>query len=258
MKDWSGFAGVYQRLGSPLRPSPGDVAHFRDAIEGRRRILLLGVTPELSVLGGELTAVDGSAAMIAAIWPGDGEGRRAVLADWTNLPFADGSFEAVIGDGSLNSAPEQVERVLAESRRVLAPGGRAIFRVFCSPETPEPLEAIQRDAEAGWRGNLHALKWRIAMALAARMPRSTVPVRTILATFNRMFPNRAKLASQTGWRIDEISTLDAYEGAGHSLGFPTLDQTLDLAAPHFSEASVRPGTGYPLCERCPTVAWSCG
>jgi len=256
-KEWRHFAAVFDKLGAPLRPSAGDVAHVRRAIAGRDgKVLLLGVTPELSVLGRELIAVDISPRMIAGVWPGDGDHRRAILGDWTKLPFDNSTFDAVIGDGSLNSAPEALDPLLREIRRVLSPAGTAVFRVFCSPEEPETLLSIQQDIDAGWPGNLHALKWRIAMVIAASMPDAIVPVRTILATFNQMYPDRARLAAATGWSLDEISTVDAYDGADHSLGFPTLPRMLELAAPWFRDALVLPGAGYPLAERCPTIAWS--
>jgi hypothetical protein len=86
---WRNFAGVYGRLRPPLRPSPIDVANLSRAIShDDKRILLLGVTPELSVLGRELTAVDNSPSMLARVWPGDQTLRRAVIGDWTNLPSA--------------------------------------------------------------------------------------------------------------------------------------------------------------------------
>src|ERR1044071_10147553 len=94
---WRNFAEVFGRLAPPLRPSPTDVANLGRAIAHEdKRILLLGVTPELSVLGRELTAVDNSPRMLAHVWPGDRECRRAILGDWTDLPFADGSFHAGI------------------------------------------------------------------------------------------------------------------------------------------------------------------
>jgi SAM-dependent methyltransferase len=258
-KEWPHFASVFRRLGSPLRPSPGDVDRVRRAIAGRdARVLLLGVTPELSVLGKHLFAIDNSPRMITQIWPGDSARCQAMLGDWADLQFDAGSFDAVIGDGSLNSAPERLGQVLAEARRVLATGGKAVFRLFCSPEAPETLSAIRREVEAGRAGNVHALKWRIAMTLAASMPGAVVPVRTILAAFNEMFPDRIQLSTSTGWTADEIATLDAYVGAEHSLAFPTLLQMLAMAEPFFSGAAVRRGSGYPLAERCPTVVWSAG
>jgi SAM-dependent methyltransferase len=240
-----------------LRPSSSDVANVELAIAGSRgRVLLLGVTPELSVLGESLIAVDNSPRMIEAVWPGDSARCRAIVGDWTDLPFKDGTFDSVIGDGSLNSAPEGVEQVIGEIRRVLRSGGRAVFRMFCSPDEPESLSSIVEEMDAGWDGNLHALKWRIAMSLAASTPNAIVPVQTILETFNDMFPDRAKLASTTGWSSEEIATLDAYSGADHNIGFPTLREIVDVATPHLRHRSVLPGVGYPLAERCPTVVWS--
>jgi len=251
---WRNFPDVYAKLGPPLRPSAGDVENFRRATSsGEQRVLLLGVTPELSVLGRKLTAVDNSPRMLADVWPGDGEARRAMLADWTDLPFEDGSFDAVIGDGSLNSAPEQVAAVLIEARRVLSPTGDAVFRLFCSPERPETLDGIAKDVAGSWKGNLHALKWRIAMALAASTPRAIVPVADILDAFNGMFPDRHALEAQTGWPPEEIATLDAYAGADHSLGFPTLSAFEEALRRHFSGISVHFAADYPLAERCPTV-----
>ena len=255
--DWRNFAAVYGRLRAPLRPSPGDVAHFAGAIAGHdARVLLLGVTPELSVLGDDLTAIDHAPRMLSDVWIGDRSDRRAVRGDWTRLPFAESSFTTVIGDGSLNSAPGLEPDMLREIDRVVADGGRAVFRSFCSPDAAETLSAVRSDVVNGWDGNFHALKWRIAMALAASDANRTVAVGTILAAFDDLFPNRPELASTTGWSLDAIATIDAYAGAAHSLAFPTLAELLDTAAPCFAEAQVLAGSGYPLAERCPTIVWS--
>ena len=252
--EWRNFANVFDRLGPPLRPSLADVARFEQAVRGHdRRLLLLGVTPELAMLGLDLTAVDNSPRMLAGVWPGDGPGRKARLGDWTDLPFEDASFDAVIGDGALNSAAGFVGPVLGEIARVLVSGGKAAFRLFCSPDEPETLSAIRGDLES--TGNVHALKWRVAMALAASKPDAVIPVRDILEAFNALVPDRASLAAKTGWSLAEIDTLDAYDGADHSLGFPTLQQMLALAAPFFGRAAVLGSGGYPLAERCPVVVW---
>lgn len=251
---WRNFASVYGRLRPPLRPSAADLDNFRSAVSpGEERILLLGVTPELSVLGKRLTAVDNSPKMLERVWPGDRPDRRAILADWTQLPFDGGSFDAVVGDGSLNSAPEQVDEVLGEAARVLKAGGKAAFRLFCAPEAAESLEAIEADVASGWNGNVHALKWRIAMSLAASRPDAVVPVAEILEAFNRMFPDRAALAAHTRWPAEDIATLDAYLGADHSLGFPTLSTFRTLLERYFQDVSIAEASGYPLAERCPTV-----
>jgi SAM-dependent methyltransferase len=191
--------------------------------------------------------------MLAQVWPGDSEGRRAILGDWTALPFPDQAFAAAIGDAPLNAAPFHAERVVAEVARVLAPSGRFIFRAFCSPAQAESLETIADDVWKGRAGNLHALKWRIAMSLAASRRHAIVAVADILAAFDGLFPDRSALARQTGWPAEEIATLDAYIGAEHSLGFPTLKDMIELVGTRFSEISVIDGTGYPLAECSPTI-----
>jgi SAM-dependent methyltransferase len=55
-----------------------------------------------------------------------GQGRETVAADMRSLPFADGSFAAVLSVQSLEHVPGP-ERVLAEARRILEPGGTAVF-----------------------------------------------------------------------------------------------------------------------------------
>lgn len=255
MRPWRNFAGVYQRLGPPLRPCGSDVERTRQALPADdARLLLLGVTPELSVLGRELIAVDNSPRMLADVWPGDRAHRRAMIADWTDLPFADSSFDAVIGDGCLNSAPEHVEPVLDEAARVIAPGGKFVFRAFCAPARPESLSMIENDPTGGGSGNFHALKWRVAMALAPSRPNAAVLVSDILAALNAIFPDRSKLASECGWSIEEIATIDAYESADHKLGFPTLDGFVAVLRPRFSDVKVIEAAGYPLADRCPTIA----
>lgn len=254
---WKNFADFYSRLEPPLTPTPGDVDAIRQSLPPEaRRILLLGVTPHLAGVGPDLVAVDNSPKMLAQVWPGDGEGRRALLADWTDLPFDEETFDAVIGDAPLNAAPHHAERVLAEVTRTLRHDGRFVFRAFCSPADNESLETIRNDVSTGWAGNFHALKWRIAMALAASRPAAIVAVADILAAFDSLFPDRSKLALQTGWDVDTIATIDAYIGAEHSLSFPTLQSLVDLVGFRFSDIRVIAAEGYPLAERCPTLVCS--
>ena len=253
---WRNFPGVYKRLAPPLRPAPGDVERMRAAISGQDdQALLLGVTPGIAELGRDLTAVEGSRAMIDRLWAGDRPDRRAMVGDWTALPFDAGRFGSVIGDGALNSVAGGLDSLIGEIARVLREGGVAAQRVFASPDDRESLEAVRGDALGGRIGNVHALKWRIAMAIA-QAPDYLVSVADILAAFNTMFPDREELASVTSWDRLEIDTLDAYVGAWHSLCFPTRSAFNQRGADRFKSFQIVESEGYPLAERCPLVVWT--
>jgi SAM-dependent methyltransferase len=219
------------------------------------RTLLLGVTPGIASLGQDLTAVEGSRAMINRLWPGDGADRRAIVGDWTALPFEPGRFGSVIGDGALNSVAGGLDSLVGEIARVLREGGIAAQRVFASHDDRESLATVHGDALGGRIGNVHALKWRIAMAIA-EAPDYLVPVADILAAFNALFPDRHELESITGWHRSEIDTLDAYIGAWHSLCFPTRATLQELGAGRFASFGLVESEGYPLAERCPLVVWT--
>ncbi len=254
---WSRFPDIYTRFKAPLLPSESDVASVRAAIAGSQtEVVLLGVTPALASLGDRLTAFDGSPEAVAKIWPGDSDGRRAVVADWRDLPLANGSVDAVIGDGSLNAIGDGLPDLLSEIARVLRPSGRAAIRAFCSPEEPETLEVLRRSVIDGELTNFGAYKWRVAMLLAARRSDWAVPVSAILDAVNVMFADRGALARLTGWTQDDFDTLDCYEGAAHHYVFPPLGRLLGMAKPLFSKTAVLANGPYPLSERCPTVVFS--
>src|SRR3954447_3311393 len=55
-----------------------------------------------------------------------GQERRTIVADMRELPLPDGGFASFLAVQSIEHVPDP-ERVLAEARRVLEPGGTAIF-----------------------------------------------------------------------------------------------------------------------------------
>jgi len=235
-----------------LRPCAEDVENFRKAMsDDPARCLLLGVTPELAELSPTLTAIDNSAAMIAALWHGR---QRAILGDWLEMPFAPGSFDTVIGDGCLVllAHPKQHQRFFEQLTKIVAPGGRILLRVFTSPEQPESRAQVCLEALGGKMKSVHAFKWRLSMAIASESPDHTLNVTETATTFDRLIPDRQRLAAATGWRADEIATIDFYKGSDARYCYPTLSQVRNSIPPSLVEKKVIHGS-YELAERCPIL-----
>ena len=253
---WDNYHRHWRLLDAPLRPMPETVDIFeREVGLANADVLLLGVTPELAVLGRSMLAIDQSAAMISGVWAGDNASRRAMAGNWLDLPVAGASIEAVIGDGCLSAVASQAarNRLHGEIARVLKPGGRAAIRVFAAPETTEDLASIEAQVLAGAIENFHALKWRIAMACTTGGPDFAIQVRMIRDTFDGLFPDRETLAARTGWSIASINTIDVYAGSDVSYSFATLAVLVDEASGWFGDVRVVPSGSYPLAERCPLL-----
>jgi SAM-dependent methyltransferase len=81
-----------------------------------------------------------------------GQPRETHVADMRDLPFADGSFASVLSVQSIEHVPDP-QRVFAEVRRVLRPGGVAVFvtpnrLTFGRPdEIVDPYHFVEYDPE---------------------------------------------------------------------------------------------------------------
>jgi len=118
---------------------------------------------------GEATCTDISPGMLATLARNArrlGLDVRTARADAESLPFADASFDLVLGHAVLHHLPN-LRRAFAEFHRVLRPGGRIIF-------AGEPSRLGDRIASVPKRGaNLLAPTWRhVLRARSARSARS--------------------------------------------------------------------------------------
>jgi SAM-dependent methyltransferase len=253
---WSSFQRAFFRMRPPLRPDADVVAAFRSLTRDcSEPMLLLGVTPELVDLSPNLTAIDRTQAMIDSIWPGDTPQRRALVGNWLKLRLPSASFASVVCDGGALAFPYPglPTKVLREAANVLIPGGRFVTRVYASPDEGETLEALRAAFERGEVANVHALKWRIAMAIVHERGSPNVPVAEIRDTFERWFPDRAALSARTGWPREEIDTIDNYAGSDATYGFATRRQILEIVPAEFANARFVEVGSYPLAERCPLL-----
>jgi SAM-dependent methyltransferase len=216
MNQWSELAKNWQQYESPLRPSPEDVAIFKQEVSGYPRVLLLGVTPELQSLC--TLAVDNNPDAIQIHGPVE----KSLLADWRQMPLPDASFDVIFGDGSLNVLNDGYRALFKEVKRVLRPGGKLILRVFTRPELPI---TFNRDGL-----KFHAFKLGVSLALANPF----VSVKDIQKTVKPLWDH---------------PTMAFNRNSDAVYYFPKLSEL-----PYFT--SMKRPTTYQMAEHCPIVTWT--
>jgi SAM-dependent methyltransferase len=264
---WGRLATFWSLLGSPLRPAAQDMAVAEAVARSWRQshpgaplhALVLGATPEYAAMawpdGASVVAIDRSEAMLGALWPG-GEGppaRRGQAGDWRALALADGSVDLALGDGCFTVVefPDEARQVTRELGRVLRPGGRLVVRVFARPEAREELDEVAAALWAGRIGSLHALKWRLAMAVQPARARR-VAVVDVWHAFVRICPDASRLVTQLGWPPQVLATIEPYRESAAAYAFPTLEEMRAVLADGFIELACHV-PGYELGDRCPTL-----
>jgi len=253
---WNAIRKHWQLLGSPLRPPPEVVETYERELDlARSHVVMLGVTPELTGFGASMTAVDESADMIAGIWPGDTERRRAVQGDWFDLPLPTASVEALIGDGCLSviGGAEYRRALFSSVARALKTDGRAGIRLYASPEIRDDPQAVRALALAGGASTFHDLKWRVAMTAIGNAPDYTIPVTGIRDQFDRLFPDRGELSARTGWDLPVIGTIDVYRNSSVIYSFAPAAALVEEAEVFFNDVRLASTGRYGLAERCPLL-----
>lgn len=106
-------------------------------------------------------------------------GMKFAQADLANLPFRDGSFQGILSYYSILDTPKRlVPRLMAELRRVLAPGGRLVL-------------VVKAGGEEGWQGSLLDIASEIWVS-----------------TFSE--PEVKRLLEDVGFAIDSLETREPY------------------------------------------------
>lgn len=254
-RHWRSFQARRNRLRPPLGVDPAVVQAMRESLgEAARALLVLGATPELGALSDAITMLDWSQEMIESVWRPAWPRTRAIRADWRVWKSAE-RFTGAAGDGSLSMLawPHDWRTMLANLVRLVAPGGKVAIRLFLSPDQPELLADLAAAGRTGTLGGFHALKWRIAHALAHQQGDPNVAVRDIREAFNTLFPDRAALAESCGWSLAQIAEIDAYAGSPLRYAFPTAGQLAATIPEGFAQMRLVPSGSYELAERCPLL-----
>jgi SAM-dependent methyltransferase len=202
-----------------------------------------------------MIAVDKSADMIRALWPGNMGGCGEVIcADWREIPLAEATVDLVLADGSFSALPfpSGYFDLCAELRRVLRSHGQCVIRCFAQIEKRETVEDVFADLSKGLIGNFHIFKWRLLMALQPDAE-TGVTVGSAWDTLHAAWPELDLLAKRFGWPEAEVRTVEAYRHVETRYTFPRLAEYLRFfPAAGFSVVKVATPT-YELGERCPTV-----
>jgi SAM-dependent methyltransferase len=161
-------------------------------------------------------------------------------------------MDLAAADGSLVCIPwpEEAAAVVAEVRRTLRRGGRFVARTFLRPDTPETLEIILDDLEAGRIGGPYVLKTRVGAALHTG-GLAGMSMRNMWELWQELFPDQRGTAERFGWPFQSFTMLHDYQ-PDIRIVYPTLDELRALLAPHFREVDCVYGR-YELSERCPTL-----
>ena len=267
---WPVMAQCWNRIGPPLRPSPEDVAFYEAAVNRwvhatatPPRALILGVTPELYHLawpgGTHLQAIDRTRGMIDTVWPGPRG--AAVCADWATMPLPAHSRDVALCDAGfvLVPYPQGLRKIARSLRRVLAPGGLFVTRLFVPPAERESPDAVLSDLLEGRVASMNLLKLRLGMALHQHGERG-VQLARVWDTLHRTVPNLPRLAERIGWPAESLSTIEGYRNSPSRYYFNDAEAICDVFCSDpggFTCESVEV-PGYQLGERCPTVTFRRG
>ncbi len=257
MTHWQKYHAAWSKLEAPLRPTSETLSKIHE-LTGKVAgpVLLLGVTPELAKSFEQVLGADKNKAMIDHVWPGNSATRKAIHADWLDLEEPKNHFAAAVGDGSLNAVTtlREIRQVLERVTDLLAPGGRFACRLYERPEKPFSEEHLRQTASRRATINFHAFKWQIAMHLA-ESGGASMPVVLIRERFNELFPDRDRLARDTGWPRDLIDMIDIYKGSPTIYTFPNRREFLDVLPKGISHARFEPCGSYDLAECCPMLTF---
>lgn len=173
---WDGLAKTYDRSMTLLgRPMPRTIALTAEAVRGSARVLEVAAgtglfTEALARSANEVVATDYAPAMVEAL-----ERRvraaglanvRCETADLYALPYAPGSFDAVVAANVLHLVPD-LEGALAALRRGTKPGGLLVVPTFCHDETLRSRLFSRLMALTGFPGHRRFDTARLRAALEA-------------------------------------------------------------------------------------------
>ncbi|PCJ24215.1 MAG: hypothetical protein COA96_10030 [SAR86 cluster bacterium] len=229
---WDNMAERYFSLLPPLVPSPMDIELFKNPIRGllkedaNPRVVVLGSTPAFYDIfwpeKSEIMAVDRSADMLKAIWPGGL--KQALHADWTDLTLESGPRDIALCDGGLSFVDSQSQlRTLANSlSNVLTQGGVFVVRLYVRGEVKVSVDEVVVNFLAGKIANSSELKLCLWIAMDWKS-KDGVNLHNVWETLLNKVPKFSAVCNSLGWTQKEIAMMEAYNNMHEVYYFPDID-----------------------------------
>lgn len=245
----------WNKLTPPLRPTEAVVWRMRD-LSREGPALLFGVTPEFCLAFDELTAVDSNAEMIAKVWPGDTENKKAILGEWADMDWPEHRFASVVGDGAITllDSLSAISTIQQRAFSWLQPGGTFVHRIFECPDEPISVEDLVDQLAKPASVNWNAFKLRL-MYHQAQLDGGANSLSQVLDLFNRIAPDRDAVAAATGWSREQIDTIDLYQGINTVACKPTRIQWMSTVPSDAVNLQFYHVDGYDLAGTCPIMVW---
>ena len=250
---WAARSQHWGKIGPPLVPNQEVIDAFTASIPTDKKILMLGVTPQIANAYTHVTAVDFSPPMIERVWPGNTETKQAIEADWLTVDLADNQFEGLLGDGSINMVgyPHDIKFLFERSYRWLKPGGTFAMRFFTrytEPVTKEYLLAEGLNPTMGFS----AYRRLLPMYVAEIDGKSCIHQYRMLEVFDEMFPDRSILK----WNPEHIKSMDSYKGTTTTSWFPSRQEILNFVHPDAKDVHFIDAGTYELADACPILIFT--
>lgn len=243
---WAARSLTYGQSGPPLNPNQEIIDGFTGLVPTNGQILLLGVTRKIAEAYEHVTAVDYSEAMIQRVWPGNSANKQVHFDNWLTVDLAEGTFDGILGDGSVNmlAYPVEVRQLFKRILLWLKPGGIFACRMFTRPDTPITRERILAEAANPTMG-FNAWR-RLFNMLLAEQHGGIFPVTKIPELFDELFPDPTVLP----W--NNIDAINDYRTSTSTSWFPTRKEILAIAP--VGSRFVDVGT-YDIADTCPILTF---
>ncbi len=168
--------------------------------------------------------------------------------------MAQRSCDVVVGDGSLSTCrfPGEAKSVVGSVSRLLASGGRFIFRTYIRPEAQESVDAVFDALFRAEGMRVDCFKMRLYLAMQ-RSAGEGVAVSEAARVLDAYHVDAEVMKEQLGWSNEAIQPFAAWRTSSAVYSFPSLEAIRELLSEDFDEISIE-FPRYELGNCCPTMA----